>query len=171
MKSKSDVVLSVAHIKQMMRAAARRSFTFGFLRSTDDASYVNRALANPLLVVGVTNAADAARYGTPDDAFNWAEDEDLRADAKKRIEHWRCEAVWTHTRLELSGARGQEAPPYSTAVYGHRWLLEVVVPPSDSAQKRRRFSAVHVAPRTRPRRGAAPGPPTAGTPGSDASQN
>ena len=70
----------------------------------------------------------------------------------------------------VSGARGQEAPPYSTAVYGHRWLLEVTVPPSDSAAKRRRFSAVHVAPRTRPRR-AAPGPPTAGTPGSDASQN
>ena len=44
-----------------------------------------------LLVVGVTNAADAARYGTPDDAFNWAEDEDLRADAKNRIEHW---PVW-----------------------------------------------------------------------------
>ena len=99
------------------------------------------------------------------------QDEDLRADAKARIEHWRCEAVWTRTRLELSGARGQEAPPYSTAVYGHRWLLEVTVPPSDSAAKRRRFSAVHVAPRTRPRRGAAPGPPTAGTPGSDASQN
>jgi len=88
LKSKSDVVLSVAHIKQMMRAAARRSFTFGFLRSTDDATYVNRALANPLVVVGVaTGSADAARYGTPDDAFNWAEDEDLRADAKNRIEH------------------------------------------------------------------------------------
>ena len=96
LKSKSDVVLSVAHIKAMMRAAARRSFTFGFLRSTDDASYVNRALADPLLVVGVTNAADAARYGTPDDAFNWAEDEDLRADAKNRIEHW---PVWKSRRL------------------------------------------------------------------------
>ena len=36
-------------------------------------------------------SADAARYGTPDDAFNWAEDEDLRADAKNRIEHW---PVW-----------------------------------------------------------------------------
>ena len=51
---------------------------------------MNRALANPLLVVGV-DGADAARYGTPDDAFNWAEDEDLRADAKNRIEHW---PVW-----------------------------------------------------------------------------
>ena len=131
---------------------------------------MNRALANPLLVVGV-EGADAARYGTPDDAFNWAADEDLRADAKTRIEHWRCEAQWTHTRLELSGARGLEVPPPGlTPVFGHRWVLEVVVPPSDSAQKRRRFSAVHVAPRTRPRR-AAPGPPTAGTPGSDASQN
>jgi hypothetical protein len=173
LKHKSDVVLSVAHIKAMMRAhAGRNPITFGCLQSTDDASYVNRALANPLLVLGVaTGSADVARYGTIDDAYNWAEDEDLRADAKARIEHWRCEAQWTHTRLELSGARGQEAPPYSTAVYGHRWLLEVTVPPSDSAAKRRRFSAVHVAPRTRPRRGAAPGPPTAGTPGSDASQN
>jgi len=98
-------------------------------------------------------------------------DEDLRADAKKRIEHWRCECEWTHTRLELSGARGLDVPPPGlTPVYGHRWVLEIVVPPSDSAAKRRRFSAVHVAPRTRPRR-AAPGPPTAGTPGSDASQN
>ena len=92
LKRKSDVVLSVAHIKAMMRAhAGRNPITFGFLRTTDDATYVNRALADPLLVVGVTNAADAARYGTPDDAFNWAADEDLRADAKNRIEHW---PVW-----------------------------------------------------------------------------
>ena len=164
-------MLSVAHIKAMMRAhAGRNPITFGFLRTTDDATYVNRCVADPLLVVGV-EGADAARYGSPNDAYDWAADEDLRADAKNRIEHWRCEASWTHARLELSGARGQEAPPYSTAVYGHRWLLKITVPPSDSAAKRRRFSAVHVAPRTRPRRGAAPGPPTAGTPGSDASQN
>ena len=79
------------------------------MRSTDDATYVNRALANPLLVVGVTSGADAARYGTPDDAFNWAEDEDLRADAKNRIEHW---PVW---KSKLYGAFTRnhiiDAPP------------------------------------------------------------
>ena len=61
-------MLSVAHIKSMVRAhAGRNPITFGFLRTTDDASYVNRALANPLLVVGV-EGADAARYGSRDDA-------------------------------------------------------------------------------------------------------
>ena len=51
-----------------------------------------RRRADGALVVGVaTGSADAARYGTPDDAFNWAEEDDLRADAKNRIEHW---PVW-----------------------------------------------------------------------------
>ena len=72
LKHKSDVVLSVAHIKAMMRAhAGRNPITFGCLQSTDDATYVNRALANPILVLGVAaGSADAARYGTLDDAYN-----------------------------------------------------------------------------------------------------
>ena len=107
LKHKSDVVLSVAHIKAMMRAnAGRNPFTFGVLQSTDDASYVNRALANPLLVLGVaTGSADAARYGTIDDAYNWATDADLRADAKNRIEHW---PVW---KSKFYGAFATDAPP------------------------------------------------------------
>ena len=106
LKHKSDVVLSVAHIKAMMRAhAGRNPITFGFLRTTDDASYVNRALADPLLVVGVMNGADAARYGTIDDAYNWATDADLRADAKNRIEHW---PVW---KSQFYGAFATDAPP------------------------------------------------------------
>lgn len=161
-------MLSVAHVKQTMRAhAARNPITFGLLRTTDDAVYVNRSLSRPLLVIGV-GGSDAARYGTPDDAYDWAEDDELRADVKRRIEHWGVEAEWTHARLELSGARGLELPPPGlTPVYGHRWVLEVTVPPSDHPAKRRRFSAVHAV--ARPRRGAPPaapppavGPPTAG---------
>jgi len=168
LKSKSDVVLSVAHVKRMMRAhVARNPITFGLLRTTDDATYVNRSLSRPLLVFGV-GGSDAARYGSPDDAYDWAEDGDLREDCKRRVEHWGMEVAWTHTRLELSGARGLEPPPSGlTPVYGHRWVLEVMVPPSDHPVKRQRFSAVHAV--ARPRRGAPPaapppavGPPTAG---------
>ena len=69
LKSKSDVVLSVAHVKRMMRAhVARNPITFGLLRTTDDATYVNRSLSRPLLVFGVggsdaslSEAASAAK--------------------------------------------------------------------------------------------------------------
>ena len=135
---RKDRAKTMVALTEAMRKKPRDEYHFGFLADEDDASYVNKCLAQPFQKFAGSYGT-SERLGTVASAFEWAQDQGLRDATVRDLKDYGFEATWLRKYLELSGPRGIDyAPPELTSVHGYRWVLYVTLPPLEPASKRRR---------------------------------
>lgn len=93
------------------------SYSFVFLRFTDDLYSVNVSASAPYLSVG---GGDREKYGSAEDNALWAADGLSRDACDGVLLRWGLATRWEYRSLEL---RERER-----GVFGDRWVLQVTVP-------------------------------------------